>query len=168
MKRPGSRAPRSGASIVEFALVSSVTFFLILGIIVGSLGIFRYQQISHLAREGARYASTHGGKYILDGMPKKTGVPAISNAETLKNYLAPKATLLDSNYLEISVNWSAPNTVVPINYPSYVSQDPNVIPPGSKVFTNYVTVTISYQWIPEILWFDSVTFSSTSTMPMSY
>lgn len=168
MKRPGSRAPRSGASIVEFALVSSVTCLLIFGIIVGSLGVFRYQQISHLAREGARYASTHGGKYIMDGVAKKTGVPAISNAETLKNYLAPKATLLDPNYLTISVNWSAPNTVIPKNYPTYVSQDPNDIPPGSKVFTNYVTVTLTYEWIPEILLFSSVTFSCTSTMPMSY
>ncbi len=30
------------------------------------MGIYRYQQVASLAREGARYASVHGSQYAAD------------------------------------------------------------------------------------------------------
>ena len=78
------RQPRSGATLVESAIIYSAAFTLLFGLVIGGLGIFRYQEVAHLAREGARYASTHGGKYTEDGQPTKTGVSAITSSSDLK------------------------------------------------------------------------------------
>jgi len=52
-KGPGSkvrrRAVRQGATTVEFAVVAPATFILLLGIVVGGMGVFRYQEVAHLA-----------------------------------------------------------------------------------------------------------------------
>src|SRR5262245_36171193 len=55
-----------GATVVECAVVYPVTFLLLLGLVIGALGIFRYQEVASLARAGARYASTHGAAYRKD------------------------------------------------------------------------------------------------------
>jgi hypothetical protein len=57
---------RPGTYVVECAIVYPVTFFLILSIIFGSAGVFRYQEMASLAREAARYGSTHGAQYRKD------------------------------------------------------------------------------------------------------
>ena len=92
--RRGAFSSRKGATILEFAIVAPVTFLLVLGLIVGGLGIFRYQEVSHLAREATRYASTHGGQYQLDGMPAKTGVPAVLTNADIQAYVATKTVAL--------------------------------------------------------------------------
>ncbi len=162
------RRPRRGASLVEFAIIASTTFFLIFGLLVGALGIFRYQEVSHLAREGARYASTHGGRYSEDGMPTTTGVPAVNSSSDLLSYLQGQTALLDSSKLNVDVSWTAPSTVTPKNYPTYMDTNPNLIPPGQVVDQNYVIVTVSYQWFPELYLVGPFTLSSKSQMAMSY
>jgi hypothetical protein len=165
---PSNRPQRRGTTTVEFAFVGSVTLFLIFALIVGGMGIFRYQTISHLAREGSRYASTHGGQYHLDGIDTLTGVPQIASSADLQNYLASKLVGLDPNYLTVAVSWSAPPQYVPTNMPSYDDTDPNLVPPGQITIYNYVTVTVSYQWMPELFLVGPLTLSSTSTVAMSY
>jgi Flp pilus assembly protein TadG len=56
-------AQRRGMSVVECAAIFPVTILLMIGTIIMALGIFRYQQVQSLAREGARYASVHGPSY---------------------------------------------------------------------------------------------------------
>lgn len=165
-RNPAARRP--GSSLVEFAVVASVTFVFIFGILIGGAGVFRYQEVAHLAREGARYASTHGGKYAQDGIPAKTGVPAVSSSSDLRTYLLTKAVMLDPSKLDVKVSWSAPSTVTPPNYPTYVDTNPNLVPPGQKTITNQVTVTVTYQWVPEAYLGGPITLTSTSTMLMSY
>jgi len=162
------RVPRDGATTVEFAVVSGLIFFLIFALIVGASGIFGYQEVAHLAREAARYASTHGGQYQLDGIAAQTGVPAVSSSSDLTKYLLPKATLLDPSRLTITASWSAPAGYTPVNMPSYVDTNPNLVPPGQKTIQNYVTVTVTYQWMPELYLFGPITLTSTSVMPMCY
>lgn len=157
------RKSRSGATIVEFAVVASVTFFLLLALIVGGLGIFRYQEVAHLAREGARFACTHGGSYNADGYATSTGVPAISSSATMRTYIVPKLILLDASKVTVTASWSKTT-----NYPTYMDTDPTLVPPGQKTIRNYVSVTVSYQWTPEIFPLGTITLSSTSVMPMSY
>src|SRR4051812_27237131 len=113
-------SPRQAAALVEFALTASVALGLILTLIVGGMGIFRYQEVAHLAREGARYASTHGGTYISEGRPTQTGVSAISSSSDLSSYLADKTVSMDSTLLQVSVSWTAPSTISPSNSPTYV------------------------------------------------
>jgi len=163
------RSPRRhGVTTVEFAVVCLALFVLLFGLIVGGMGVFRYQEMAHLAREGARYAATHGGQYQREGIPKQTGVPVVASSSDLQTYLLPKVVALDTSKLTITVSWSAPSSVVPSNLPTYVDPDPNLIPPGQKVDRNYVTVTVSYQWQPEVFPIGPFQLTSSSTMPMSY
>ena len=124
---------------------------LIFGLIIGGMGVFRYQEMAHLAREGWRYAATHGGQYLLDGRPAQTGVSAISTSAQLQDYIRSLAVGLDKSKLNVTVSWSTPSTVSPVNIPTYVDTNPNLVPPGQKTIRNYVTVTVTYQWQPEAL-----------------
>jgi Flp pilus assembly protein TadG len=166
MLRPASA--RKGATILEFAIVAPVTFLLILGLIVGGLGVFRYQEVSHLAREATRYASTHGGQYQQDGRPATTGVPAVLTSTDMQTYVATKTVALDPNNLSINLSYSAPATIIPNNIPTYLNTDPTLVPPGQKVFQNYVTVTVTYTWMPEVYLVGPINLTSTSTIAMSY
>ena len=126
------RVPRDGATTVDFAVVSGFIFFLIFALIVGASGIFRYQEVAHLAREAARYASTHGGQYQLDGIAAQTGVPAVSSSSDLTKYLLPKATLLDPSRLTITASWSAPAGYTPVNMPVMSTPTPTLFPQGRR------------------------------------
>lgn len=159
---------RKGATILEFAVIAPATFLVLLGLIVGGLGVFRYQEVAHLAREATRYASTHGGQYIRDGLPASTGVSAISSDSDIQAYLASKTVGLDPAKLTVTITWSSPNTINPRNMPSYVDTDTSLVPPGQKVVQNYVTVTVTYDWMPEVFVVGPVRLTSSSTVAMSY
>ena len=58
-----SRRQRLAVVSVEAAFVFPVVIFLILAIVIGSMAVFRYQEVASLAREGSRYASLHGATY---------------------------------------------------------------------------------------------------------
>ena len=157
---------RRGASTVEFAVVAATTLFFIFAMIIGGLGIFRYQEVAHLAREGCRYASTHGGQYQKDGIAKQTGMPQVISSADVQTYLLPKTAALDTKKLTISASWSPPAKATPINMPTYMdTSNPKA---GEVTVQNYVTVTVSYQWCPELYLIGPITLTSTSTMPVSY
>jgi Flp pilus assembly protein TadG len=147
-----NRRQRRGATLVESALVLSVTLLLIVGLVVLGLGVFRYQQTAAVAREAARWASVHGGLYA-----QETGQPAATR-DAVKNQVIPRySTGLDPNSItSFTVTWDNASEM-PIYYDS-----------TNQVFkSNAVHVTISYQWIPEAF-FGGVTLTSTSEMPISY
>jgi Flp pilus assembly protein TadG len=142
---------RRGATTVEFAIVCPIAFFLILFTIVGGLGIYRYQQVAALAREGARYAQVHGGQYELE-----TGNPAATPEDIYNEAILPKAVALDPNSLSYSVTWDENNL------PLFVDEDVQH-PTG-----NIVTVTVTYQWLPEFYLVGPFTLTSTSVAQMMY
>jgi|SRR6516164_4027976 Flp pilus assembly protein TadG len=160
-------APRSAATAVEFAVVGVITFFLVFALCVGAMGVFRYQEVAHLAREGSRYASVHGGQYHLDGIDSQTGVPQVVSTADLVPIIQGRAVVLDPSLLTVSVSWSVPGYSPP-NMPFYDDTDPNLIPPGQIAILNYVTVTVSYQWTPVAYLTGPITLTSTSTVQMSY
>jgi Flp pilus assembly protein TadG len=141
MLRRANAKRRVGGTVVEAAIIYPVTFMLILGVISGGMGIFRYQEVASLAREGSRWASTHGSQYAQD-----TGKPAATAQAVYNNAILPKAFGLDVTKLSYTVTWN-----------------PNNQPPNSTV-----TVKVSYQWSPEVFLLGTFTLSSTSTMPMMY
>ena len=149
------RAPqrRSGATVVECAFVYPAVFLLVMGLLVGAAGIFRYSQLASLTREAARYASVHGGQYA-----QEMKVAAPTPADIYNNVILPTAVGFDTSQLNYSVTW---NTT---DWPFHTTLDAqsNVIP-----VQNTVTVTLTYQWVPEAF-LGGVTLSSTSVMPMSY
>src|SRR5690348_13862047 len=131
MRLPSRAHRRRAATLVESALVYSVTLMLLLGLFVGGMGVFRYQEVSHLAREGARYASTHGGMYQQAGLPTSTGVPAISgiNDSNLTAVLQARSVSLDPNSLTVNVDWYLDGFTNPTKRPSDISSStPNNYP----------------------------------------
>jgi hypothetical protein len=138
--------------MLEVALVGSLTFVIILGLLIGGLGVFRYQQVAHLARDASRWASVHGTHYAKD-----TKNPAATPTDVYNQVIVPKATGLDLTYLTYSVTWNTSNS-------PYQTATVN----GQQVkVANTVTVTISYQWVPEAF-VGGISLSSTSVSVMSY
>ncbi|MBA4191226.1 MAG: hypothetical protein C0467_24865 [Planctomycetaceae bacterium] len=138
---------RRGISLVEFALVSSLTMLIMLGLLVGCVGIFRYQQVAALARETARYASVHGSDYAQ-------GHTSVTDADIYQTALVPKATLLDLSRTRFIITWSP-------KYPVTRADS------DGTIRLNTVTVTVEYDWKPEYF-FSSVTLKSTSVAAMCY
>jgi Flp pilus assembly protein TadG len=151
MIRPSGNRPRAGFAATESVLVLPVLSAVILGTVIGGYGIFRYQQIALLAREGARYASVHGGQY-----QQETGNAAATPQDVYNNAILPFATNLDLSQLSYSVTWNTSNM------PYHTTAD------YEKPMANTVTVTVSYKWFPEAYFVGPITLSSTSTVPMSY
>ena len=146
------RRSRRGATIVELAVVGPPTFLLMLGLLVGGLGIFRYQQVAHLAREAARWAAVRGSDYASE-----TGNPAATAADVYNQAIAPIAAGLDPSKLTSSVAWGTNNS--PYHTATVSGQTAKV--------TSTVAVTVTYQWLPEAL-LGGITLTSTSVCVMSY
>jgi Flp pilus assembly protein TadG len=146
-----SSSPRSGATAVECAVIFPVTFMLMVGMVIGAAGMFRYQEVAHLARQAARWASTHGQNWAKD-----TGQPAATPQDVYDNVIGPNAYGLDPTKLTYSVTWNRSNAV-------YHTDVVN----GDIVATfNTVSVTVTYQWVPEA-YLGGITLSSTSVMNMN-
>jgi Flp pilus assembly protein TadG len=137
---------RSGATAVEFAVIAPVTFLLLLGMIIGGLGIFRYQQVARLSRDAARWASVHGTQYAHD-----TNTPAATAQDVYNQVIAPNATGLDLSKLTYSVTWNTDNN--PYHTATVNGQQVKV--------ANTVTVSITYHWVPEAF-LGAINLSSTT------
>jgi Flp pilus assembly protein TadG len=142
---------RRGSAATESAVVVPVLLTLIFATLVGGYGVFRYQQIALLAREGARYASVHGGQYQLE-----TGNTAATPQDVYNGAILPYAVNLDLSQLSYTVTWNTNNM------PYSVNSD------YEKPTGNTVTVTVNYNWFPEAYLIGPFVLSSTSTVPMSY
>jgi Flp pilus assembly protein TadG len=140
-----------GTTAVEFAVTAPIVFFVILGTMIGAQGTFRYQQVAALAREGARWASVHGGLY-----EQETGQPAATAGDVFTSAIEPKLVGLNPSQLTCQVSWDESN--MPLSVDSDVSS-----PTG-----NTVTVTLTYQWFPELFLLGPISLTSTSTAQMVY
>jgi hypothetical protein len=196
MRLRTSRQKRTGAYAVEAAFVFPIVFFLLLAIILGSLGIFKYQECAYLARMGTRFGSVHGDNYWYyyrnlrppNSTPGTAASPAsYTDSSTSTTYLVyqPTNTSIGPGTY---TNWCDDiygNRI----YPNLMLLDPNYVTctmawpavalnpnmpdnaPGSQV-----RVTVSYQWLPGItFWlpglgtqtYASVTLTSRSSMPIT-
>jgi Flp pilus assembly protein TadG len=149
------RAPqrRSGATVVECAVVYPVFFLVVLALLVGAAGIFRYSQLASLTREASRYASVHGGQYA-----QEMNVTAPTPADIYNNVVLAREEGLDTSQLNYSITYNTSN----MPYYTILDSNNNVIP-----IQNTVTVTLTYQWLPEAF-LGGITMSSTSVVPMTY
>lgn len=142
---------RWGATVLECAFVLPVIFFLFIGLVIGATGVFRFQEVATLAREGARYASTHGYQYRKDaGLSMGSSTDWYN--DIYDNAIKPKILSLDTAKLTVKVSW--PDVVNQAGKPDNW--------PGSKV-----DVTVSYQWLPELYLIGPYTLQSTSSMPIT-
>jgi Flp pilus assembly protein TadG len=175
-------ARRSGASVVESAIVLPIFFLFVLGMIVLALGVFRYQEMAHIARETARYASVHGAQYAANN----SGAATV-DLSALQTYAASKVATLDTTQWTVTVTMTvfppgATSTTATPPATSVVTWDDttnnlNHSPYSSWTNTtsgvvttadNLVTVTITYPWIPEAFLVGPINLTSTTIMAMAY
>jgi Flp pilus assembly protein TadG len=152
--RPFRRPLRRGVVMVESAIVLPILFMFTIGLIVIGLGVFRYQQVAALAREGARYASVHGAQYAAESSNS-----AATPSDVYNNAILPQAVGLNPSNLTYSVTWDASNSPTSANASSN--------PPGAPL-VNTVTVSVTYSWVPEMYLAGPINLSSTAVMPVSY
>ena len=165
---------RNGAHTVECAIVLPLVFFFILGMAVGGMGISRYQQTAYLAREAARYASTHAGQYQQENAAAISAgtLPNVNEDYIVNNFVKANATAMDPAYLTVSVSFNTSSG----SYHWDDTTDNGQRWPYSQVTkngatyqeTNTVSVTVTYQWIPELYLVGPINLSSTSVMPVAY
>jgi Flp pilus assembly protein TadG len=152
---------RNGAVAVETAIVFSVLVFLLVMLIVGGMGVFRYQQTACLAREAARWASVRGSGYQQD-----TGQNSPTEAEIRTNAVLPLAVGMQTNGLSVQVQWVNGATGQAVNWDSS-SKAPTSKTTSGDTVANTVRVTVTYQWSPGLL-IGSLDFKSVSEVPMSF
>src|SRR5262245_54519241 len=89
---------RRGALAVEAAVVYPVMFLLLFGLIVGGLGVFRYQQLAWLAHEVGRVASVRGADY-----QKETGKKSPTRQQLQDDVVRAMAVGFDPQRLGVAV-----------------------------------------------------------------
>jgi Flp pilus assembly protein TadG len=143
MLRRRDRNVRRGTSLVEAAVVYPTTLLLLIGTLVIGLGVYRYEQLQALAREGARYAAVHGPTYASEqNSSYATSTTVLAAIDTMA-----AAGGIQTNDLTCTLTWS----------PS----PPTASPPST------VTVQLTYNWVPEA-YFSSTSWTVSSTMPVTY
>ena len=176
---------RRATTTVEAAIVLPVALFLIFGLIIGALGVFRYQETAHIARETARFAIVHGGQYAkIQAVAIQAGTQPSVDKQYLINFAKGKAIGLDPNNLQITVTMTVLSpgagsaTTETVDWddtaqnqqrsPYSAWTNSSLTPPQNIQLGNVVMVTVSYQWTPELYLMGPITLSSTAVMPMSY
>jgi Flp pilus assembly protein TadG len=148
--RPG-KPIRKGSVLVEAALVYPILALFLIGTISLGLGVCAFQTVSAAAREGARYASVHGGQYA-----SVTGNAMATQGTVYTNGIQPHLAGVDTSQVTYTVTWANSGEM-----PTYKDGT-------GKTVTNYVTVTVNYQWHPAAYLTGPINISSTSVMPMSF
>jgi Flp pilus assembly protein TadG len=165
VRRSRGRSQRGG-STVETAVALPIALMLTLGTCIVGLGIYRYQQVATLAREGARYASVHGNQFALD---VNSGT-LMTSANIYNNAIKPMASGMNLSNLSYQVQWG---TMVGGSW-AWTSWDSSTENPTSisnssgQSLYNAVQVTVTYQWTPGMYISGTLNLSSTSVIPMSY
>ena len=153
---------RAGATLVESALVYPVLFVVMLAIVMLGMGTFRYQQVAHAAREGARWASVRGASYA-----KERQVPAATPDDVYNNAILPQMHGAAPAGITFSVTWLPKADGTPDKRPTRVitatGADNRQVAAST---TNYVTVTVTYNW--NTILFGTIPVTSTSSTPITF
>ena len=152
------RQRRKGATLVESAFIYPVVFLVTFGIVLLGVAVFRYQQVAHMAREGARWAAVHGAAYSRENPTLPPGTP-----ENIYTYgVKPHAAGMTLNPSDVTVVWTVNNEQTA----SVVVIDPVTGKSRIETRANLVAVTVTYSWNTGL--FGTIPVSSTAVMTMSY
>ena len=100
---------RRGATIVEMAVVGPLAFLMVIGLMIGALGIFRYNQIAALAHEGARWAAVRGRNFEQINHRKP-----ITADDIRANVIVPRAAGIDLNRIVCTMSLDKGHSVVSV------------------------------------------------------
>jgi Flp pilus assembly protein TadG len=135
-----------GNALVEFALVSTATLTLMLGIIDFGRALYTYHLVANAARSGTRYAMVRGSSCTVAGCPATT--------DTIQTYVRGLAPGIDPNSLAVTTTWSS----------GAGCSDPANQGPGCIVD---VQASYPFRFIIPLLPSFTMTMSSTSQMVIS-
>lgn len=136
LAKPNTR--RSGAALVEAAIVLPVLLLLMYCLFCGAIMVITVDQVDTAAREGARWASVRGWEYQFE-----TKNPA-ATASDVSDYTMTRTVTLDTTQMTVNTTWNTSNR------------------PG-----NYVTVQVVYNW-PGLGPFPAQQFVAQSSQMVSY
>jgi hypothetical protein len=91
------------------AIVGPLAFLMVIGLMIGCLGIFRYNQVAALAHEGARWAAVRGRNFEKINHRKP-----ITSEDIRANVVVPRAAGIDLNRLECTMSLDKDHTVVSV------------------------------------------------------
>jgi Flp pilus assembly protein TadG len=155
LQRP-TRTRRRGATLAEYAIVLSVFFMLTFGAVIVGWGMFVSNEVASLAREGARWATVHGGTYLSEYNSSHTPTKSATTAsDVYTNAIQPRIAGLDTSKLTYTVTWLDS------------SQNPTYKNSSGVTVSNKVTVAVNYNWTPK-LYLSPMTLTGSSTMTMVY
>jgi Flp pilus assembly protein TadG len=159
---------RPGTAMTEAGLILTAFLFLLFAIIVGGLGVFRYQQLATLSRLGARFASVHGSQYVAEYGSR---LP-LQDQAAIQTYLRNQAVGLDPSQLNVQVQLSTSSGTVGWDAGGGAVATPVATTSGAAASqrTSTVTVTVTYRWMPEVgfLGVGPLNLSSSTAMPMAF
>lgn len=147
---------------LEAAIVLPVMVLLLLMLVVGGMGVFRYQQVACLAREAARYASVRGTQY-----EQVTDKTSPTQDEIVRNAVIPVAVGMNTSNIHVQIEWIDGITGNAVAWDS-AKKTPRSLTNTSIAVTNKVRVRVNYVWSPGVILPGSITLTSTSEMPMSF
>ena len=154
---------RSGTILVESAFVYPVLFLTLLATILLGLAVFRFQQVTHMAREGSRWASVHGEQYA-----KENNTTAATPQDVYDKAIAPFGAGMQPEAITYEVTWSTKADGTPDKRPTRVIQkvDPATGLSQDVSQSNTVTVKVTYMWNTGL--FGTIPVSSTSVNTIFY
>ncbi len=153
---------RRAAVAVESALVYPVLFILLFGLIIGGLGVTRYQVVAYMAREAARFASVRGADWQVSMNQSSPTADQIG-----QNIVLPLAVAMDAAQLQTVVQWVNGATGDVSDWDSSTKATVTLTASGD-VIANRVRVTITYTWFPELFLGGPVVLQSVCETPMCF
>lgn len=157
------RKARAGTILAESAMIYPVLFLVVLAVILLGIGVFRYQQVSHISREASRWASVHGGQYALEN-----NTTAATPQDVYDKAIKPYAAGMQIEGITYSVTWNTDAQGNPDKDPTRVVQvyDPATGLNKDVQRYNTVTVTVTYTWNTGL--FGTIPVSCTSVNTIFY
>jgi len=153
---------RRAALAVEAAVVYPVVILFFLALVIGGVGVFRYQQVACLSREGARWASVRGGNW-----QSETKKSSPTQQQILQQAVLPYGAGMDPSSIALQVEWVDQSTGTAVPWDS-AGKDVLSLTAAKDSVTNTVRVTVTYQWSPELFLLGAITLQSTCEIPMSF
>jgi Flp pilus assembly protein TadG len=160
---------RPGTILIESAFVYPVLFLTILAVILLGQAVFRYQQVTHMAREGSRWASVHGDAYEKDPLNTTPGRTAATPQDVYDNAIKPFGVGMDPSAITYEVTWNTlADGTTPDKRPTRVvtKVDPTTGLLQDVAQFNTVSVKVTYTWNTGL--FGTIPVSSTSVNTIFY
>ncbi|HEV3118636.1 MAG TPA: hypothetical protein VGY58_16415 [Gemmataceae bacterium] len=154
--------PRRAALTVEGAFIYPLMIFLLLALVIGGVGILRYQQVAAEAAEAARYACVHGRDFAA-----ATDSRSPTASQIVEQTVLPVAVGMDPAELSVQVQWLDASSGTMLDWDQCTKDVYSTTPSGEYV-SNRVRVTVRYRWTPNFFGVGSLYLTNTCELPMAF